>query len=94
MRGIRPRRFSIEIGIVLARLAVRVDHQIPEPAIGSHALRVRVADQGHDGPVQRDGHVQRSRVGRQHQRRAIEDADELPQSAARAPTAPVRSRAP
>src|ERR1019366_6437532 len=40
--------------IVLARLAVRIDHQIAELAIRSHALRVRVADERHDRSVQRN----------------------------------------
>src|ERR1019366_2809477 len=68
--------------IVLSRLAVHVDHEIAELAIRSHALRVRVPDERHDRTIQRDADMQRARVGRQHECRAVEDRDQLPQSRA------------
>ena len=82
MRGIRSGPVLHRDRIVLARLAVRVDQQVVEAPVRADALRVRVAHQRHDRPVERHGHVQRPGVGRQHERRAVEDADELPQPAA------------
>src|SRR5262245_2901101 len=68
--------------IAFARFAVRVDDEIVKLAIRARAARVGVAHQAHHWPIERHRHVERSRVGREHQRRCVENAYEISQTTA------------
>ena len=67
--------------IVLARVAICVDHEVAELPVGADALGVRVAYKAHYRPIERDGHVEGPCVGSEDECCAVNDPDEPAQSA-------------
>src|SRR5262249_46601001 len=63
--------------IVLTGLAIRVDDEIVKPAIRPRALGIRVAHQAHHGNAECHGDVEWARIGREHERRAVEYAHQV-----------------
>src|SRR6266404_45116 len=67
--------------IILAWVTIRVDYKIPESAVRPRALGVGVADETDHGSVERNAHVKRAGVRREHERRRIENRNEISQAA-------------
>src|ERR1700686_58010 len=59
--------------IILSGLTVRIDDEVLESTVRPGALWVGVAHETDYRPVERYAHVQRTGIGREHQRRRIEN---------------------